>query len=343
MFSLHRFSSSVLVAALAGSALAACGSGSQSDTDAGANSSSGSSSVGKFPQTVDTKFGRVVVKSQPKRVAVVGYDDQDYVMAFGAVPVLARSFAGQDVLQPWAEKAAGGAELKGTDLGNAGIDVEKVAASRPDLIVGVNAGMTQADYDKLSKIAPVVAPEKGYIDYGQPWQNTTRQIGKALGQPEKADQLISQVEAKFAAAKKANPGWKGRTVAVATYDGKDKLSSFASGDNRSRFFTDLGFRVNPAIDKLAGKQFYTYLPLEKASMLDQDLLVWDQLSYTQGGKAALQKNASLSNLKAMKQNRTYYIEPKAVQTAFGWQTVLSIPYALDHMTPGLRKATAAGK
>ncbi len=92
---------------------------------------------------------------------------------------------------------------------------------------------------------------------------------------------------------------------------------------------------------MAGEKFYVQFPLEKASLIDADVLVWDQLSYTAGGKAALAKTPALANLKAMRENRVVHLEPVDVEGAFGWQTILSIPYALDRIAPALQKVLPA--
>lgn len=324
--------------------LAGCGSDSAFEEADGNASPSGSGAAdgaeeAVFPATVKHKYGTTTIPKKPLRVAVVGYSDQDFVLAFGFKPVLVRDWYGPDmVIMPWAKEAAGDLAIKGTNLGSDAIDVEKVADTNPDLIIGVYSGMTQADYDKLSKFAPVIAQEAEFIDYGEPWQNVTIQIGTALGQPKKAAQLVADLEKKFADTKAANPQWADQTVAVATFDGKNNLSTFASEDPRSRFMRDLGFSISPEVDKAAGKQFYTQVPLEKASMIDADLLVWDQLSFTEGGKATIAKTPSLANLKAMTENRAVYLEPQDVEGAFGWQTILSLPYALEKVRPMLEKA-----
>ena len=295
-----------------------------------------------FPATIKHKFGTTTVDKRPERVAVVGYTEQDTVLAFGFKPVLVRNWYGPDkVIQPWAKELAGDLSLTGTDLGTGAIDVEKVAASNPDLIIGSASGMTKADYDKLSKLAPVVAQEAEFIDFGQPWQNTTRQVGIALGQPKKAEELVATLEQKFASTKAANPQWAVKALALATFDGKNQISSFNAQDARTRFFTSLGFTMPPAITAMAGEKFYVQFPLEKASLIDADVLVWDQLSYTAGGKAALAKTPALANLKAMRENRVVHLEPVDVEGAFGWQTILSIPYALDRIAPALQKVLPA--
>ena len=73
---------------------------------------------------------------------------------------------------PWAQDELGDAQpevLPSTEL-----NFEQIAALDPDLIVGVGSGMTDTDYATLSKIAPTLAQPGDYIDYGTPWDVTTR-------------------------------------------------------------------------------------------------------------------------------------------------------------------------
>ena len=98
-----------------------------------------------FPATIKHKFGTTTVDKRPERVAVVGYTEQDTVLAFGFKPVLVRNWYGPDkVIQPWAKELAGDLSLTGTDLGTGAIDVEKVAASNPDLIIGSALARTRS-------------------------------------------------------------------------------------------------------------------------------------------------------------------------------------------------------
>ncbi|MCM6771955.1 ABC transporter substrate-binding protein [Nocardia sp. CDC159] len=302
--------------------LVGCGSSGQS-ADSGVGTVA---EPGALPVTIQHRFGSTTVTKAAQRIAVVGYSDQDFVLAFGAVPVLARKWADYDV-QSWEQPQLRGASLNLVDLGSDSISPEKVAAVKPDLIIGVYSGMTQRDYDALSKIAPVIAQKGEYIDYGQPWQEVTKQIGAALGQPTKADQLVRDVDARFAAARAANPQWANRTVSVATFSGNE-LSVFGRQDSRSRFFHALGFTTPAEYDRFTGEKFFANLSLENARILDQDLLVWDQMSYTPGGRATITANPAFAVLAAMRDNRAIYLEGEA-EKAFAWQTVLSLPIAID--------------
>ena len=54
-------------------------------------------------------------------------------------------------------------------IGDEEINYESVAAQRPDVIIALNTGMTKADYDRLTKIAPTVAQSGDFVDFGMPW------------------------------------------------------------------------------------------------------------------------------------------------------------------------------
>jgi hypothetical protein len=73
------------------------------------------------------------------------------------------------------------------------LDFEKITALQPDLIIGVYSGFTEEEYNTLSKIAPTVAQSGGYIDFGMPWQEQTRMIGRTLGRTEQAEQMVAGV------------------------------------------------------------------------------------------------------------------------------------------------------
>ena len=95
-----------------------------------------------------------------------------------------------------------------------GIEIEKVAAQRPDLILGIYSGMTKKEYDTLSKLAPVVAQPKGEPDYGSSWQEETLITGQAVGKPDEAQELVDETEQLIADAAAEHPEFKGQTAAI---------------------------------------------------------------------------------------------------------------------------------
>ncbi|MCO5555078.1 hypothetical protein L7F22_008618 [Adiantum nelumboides] len=129
-------------------------------------------------------------------------------------------------------------------LNMSSVEPEKIAAQRPDLVIGLYSDLDAQSYPVVSAVAPTVGPPRGFDDYGAPWQEYTRETGRALGKEAEAEKLVADLEARFVAARDADPQWKGRSVVVASRSA-DKISVFSSQDPRSRFFTQLGFTVPP--------------------------------------------------------------------------------------------------
>ncbi|OLT10733.1 hypothetical protein BJF78_05425 [Pseudonocardia sp. CNS-139] len=292
---------------------------------------------GAFPATVEHKYGTTTIPAPPQRVVTIGYQEHDFVYALGVQPVGVRWWYGpqDDVIHPWAEDAAAGSDPEILVMDT--VDLERVAALDPDLILGVYSGITEGEYQQLSRIAPTVTQSGDHVDYGSPWQETTRLIGQALGRGAEAERLVTDLEARFAAIRSANPQLAGRSVVVAAF-GPENIGVFASEDPRSRFFTELGLTVPAEIDALAGEQFYATLSFEQTSMLDRDVLIWDQLSFTPGGRATVEQNQLVQQLAVSREARSIFLEGD-VEAAFGWNTVLSIPYALDAIEPELARVT----
>jgi iron complex transport system substrate-binding protein len=289
-----------------------------------------------FPVAIEHKYGSTTIPAEPERVLSLGYQEHDTIFALGVEPIAVRYWYGDenDVIFDWAEEAAAGAEPEILNMPE--LDFEKIATLAPDLILGLYSGITQKEYETLSEIAPTVPQTDEYVDYGTPWQVATVTIGTALGRPERAEELVAEVEGEFDAVREAHPEWAGRSIAVATY-GPDDLGVFASEDLRSRFFTSLGFEVPAKFDELAGDLFYLRFSFERAELLDVDVLVWDQLNFTEGGRATVEADPLLQQLEVTREGRVVFIGE--FEDAFAWNSVLSLPVALEGLVPMLERAT----
>ncbi|RYJ06214.1 MAG: hypothetical protein EON52_07520, partial [Actinomycetales bacterium] len=87
---------------------------------------------------------------------------------------------------------------------------------------GTAAPLEQADYDKLSAIAPTIAdvvPAGAAADStaAATWQEELAVIGRALGREAEATTLTGQVEAAFRTAADEHPEFAGKTVSVVLY------------------------------------------------------------------------------------------------------------------------------
>ncbi|WP_445149901.1 iron-siderophore ABC transporter substrate-binding protein [Baekduia sp. Peel2402] len=317
--------------------LAACGSDDDS-ASSGGSSTGGGAAAGAFPVTVKHALGETTIESAPKRVVTYGYTDQDPALALGTVPVGTLRWIPQwkSGVGVWAEPKLGSDKPK--QFSGDSIDFEGIAAVRPDLILIVTYALPKGDYDKLSKIAPTVATVGGYPDWGLPWQQATQQIGLALGQPEKAKQLVTDTEALFTKAKADHPGFAGKQVLLTAPGTNGQLSVFAPTDTRGRFVSSLGFSTPEAIKKVTGKEFYAYISAERMDLVDVDALV--VMADDPATRKDLEKQAAFKNLNVVKDGRTIMVDDLDLSMALSASSVLSIPYALDRIVPQLDTALA---
>lgn len=330
--------------ALAALALAACGSSGPSVNDGAgttvaatpttAGAASVPASAAAFPVTIEHKYGQVTIPAAPTRVVSVGFTDHEWLLALGVIPVGVRDWYGDKpyATWEWAQDELGNA--KPTVLTNAELNFEAIAALKPDLIVGVYSGMTDADYAKLSKIAPTLAQSGEYIDYGMPWRDTTAFIAQAVGRVAEGKALVGKVDGLFAAARKTHPEFEGASAAVSFFfDGKP--GAYASQDGRSRVLTELGFTIPAKFDTLAGDQFFFSVSAEELPTLDTDVLVWivgsdDVLA----GIGALPLRPSL---RAFKEGREVVLDA-TMSGAFSFGSPLSLEYLLETFVPELALA-----
>lgn len=308
----------VVTAAVLALATTACGTAATSPTPAAERSAVPSAA---FPVTLTHAFGTTTIPAEPKRVVAVGFNEADFVLALGVVPVGVRDFTGgyDEGRRPWAQQALGGAQPE--LVGGNDIQFEKVAALKPDLILGVYSFMDQSAYDTLSKIAPTVA-QPSVDGAAATWQEQTRTTGRALGRDEQADQVIAATEKKFADAKATYPQLAGKTVAVdLVVDGVPYL--LGADDLRSQVFAGLGISVPATTGTLSN---------ETQSQLDKDAIV--VIGQT---KEQMAGNAVFQGLKAVKAGKVVYTGgyDSEFSGAIGFGSPLSLPTAIDGIAPKL--------
>lgn len=203
---------------------------------------------------------------------------------------------------------------------------------RPDILLGVNSGMSSRDYKTLSKIAPTVAQTDEFIDFGVPWQEQTRMIGEALGLQDKAKQVVADAEAKMAAVGKAHPDFEGKTAALAYFSAGGRFGAYSSQDYRTRFFEDLGFETPKTIDKLAGKSFYVDFSKEQVRLIDRDVVIMF------ASEKDVASDPLYKRLDAVKEGRVVYLDlDDQLAGALGFGSPLSLPYAAEDFAPKLEQ------
>ena len=313
--------------------LAACGS----SDDGSEATAAGQDEAGAFPVTIAHKYGSTTIDSPPRRVVVVGLREQDALLALGVVPVATTEWYGKHpgAIFPWAKDELGDSKLPAVLSQTDGVEIEKVAAQRPDLILAIYSGLTRKEYDTLSKIAPVVAQPKDEVDYGSSWQEETLITGKAVGKPEQAQRLVTKTEKLIAGAAAEHPEFKGQTAAnVSDYQG---IFVYGPQDVRSRMLEQLGFTYPKELRSAFPDDFGGQLSDEKVDALDVGALLW----FADGDRTLTElKTAPVySKLAVRKEGRDVYIRVKdRVYEATSFPSVLSMPTLLEELVPRLAAA-----
>lgn len=317
-------------------ALAACGNDSSSDSDSD-SASTGDSSF--KPVTIKHKFGTTKIESAPKRVVTVGFNDHEFLLPLGVQPVGIRDWVGVGPVTkvPWAKDELAAMKTKPKVLTRNDLNVEQVAALKPDLIIGVFGGMTQREYETLSKFAPVVAPPKQYVDFGVPWQEQALITGRAVGKEKQAEKLVAGLEDRFEQAREEHPEFDGKAGIVPYAFEPGKYGAYASEDLRTRFITELGFKTPKKVDELAGKEFYVEFSGEQFRLMDQDAVL--MYGGPRSKRKDIQGDRLYERLDAVKEGRVVYMDNEdALLGAVGLSSPLSLPYALDEAVPRLAAA-----
>lgn len=235
-----------------------------------------------FPVTIEHAFGETTISQKPVRVATVSWSNQEVPLALGVVPVGMAAVSwgdddGDGVL-PWVEDrlAELGADTPVLFDETDGIDFEAVNDTRPDVILAGYSGLTQEEYDTLSKIAPVVAyPE---VAWGTSLEDMIRIDAKALGLDAEADAFIDELRGEIDAALEANAVIRDKKILFSFIDPSDfsQIGFYTSLDTRPGFLAGLGL-PEPSIvaEESAGSDaFYTSVSAEQAERFaDVDIFV----------------------------------------------------------------------
>jgi iron complex transport system substrate-binding protein len=331
-----------IVALTTALALSACGD----SADETAPTTSGSAAAA-FPVTITHAFGSTTIEKKPERVATVNWANHEVPLALGIVPVgYAKANFGDedgDGLLPW-----DAAKLK--ELGaptpvlfdeTDGIDFEGVANTKPDVILAAYSGLTQQDYDTLSKIAPVVAYPKSA--WSTSWRDSITIESKALGLAAEGDKLISTIEKQMKDEAARYPKLAGKSVMFLTHiDPADlsKVSFYTTHDTRAQFFTDLGMKHPASIEKAsaATQEFSLTQSAEQVQNLsDVDIIVTygDAKGTT---LATLQKDPLLSKIPAIARGSFVSLPGSTPVATAANPTPLAVSFVLKDYVDLLGKA-----
>ena len=317
--------------------LAACGSSDDDSSGGGAGKSGGGAESGAFPVTIKHKFGSTTIEEEPRRIVVAGLREQDPLLALGVVPVATTEWYGKHpgAVFPWAKDELGDARVPTVLSNEDGVEVEKIAAQRPDVIVAVYSGLTKKEYEALSRFAPVVAQPRDQVDYGSSWQEETLMSGRAVGRPALARELVARTDKLIADAAAEHPEFKGQTAAnITDYQG---IFVYGPQDVRTRMLEELGFTYPDELRAAFPGEFGGQLSDEKVEALDIGALVW----FADGDRtvAELKRDPVYSKLDVREEGRDIFIRANdRVYEATSFPSVLSMPTLIEELVPRLAAA-----
>lgn len=299
-----------------------------------------------FPIEINHAFGTTIIELEPQRVATVGWANQDTPIALGIVPVgySMANFGPVDALGMH-EWTADGIHALGEENPNvfqdaAGMDYEAISESNPDIILAAYHGMSQEEYELLSKIAPVVAyPDMAWATL---WRDQIIINATALGLEELGREYVLEMEQLIEDKKSEYPEVDGVTGAFIWVNSSD-LSSFylyTPVDTRAAYLTDLGVDF-PEIEGVPTDSFFVSVSAENIDMLNHfDILV------TYGDHnvfEAMQADVLFSTLPAVQNGAVALIDEATNLAGAATPSALSIPAVIDDYMALLQGAAINAK
>jgi iron complex transport system substrate-binding protein len=285
--------------------------------------------------TIKHVFGETKIPSAPKRVVSAGFTGQDDLLALGVVPIAITDWFGAEpfAVWPWAQPKLGGAQPAVLNLFD-GLQVDQIAALKPDLIVATNAGLDADTYAKLSAIAPTIA-QSGQDAFFEPWKDQAGAIGQAVFKYDEMTKLITDVDQNFVDVGKNNPKFNGKKIALVSGSFfKDQVDVTPPGW-RTEFLTQMGFAVPDAVKEFVHDD-RALVPRDKmASVLDAaDVVVWKTES--DEDQAALIADPTFAGLKSTRTRKNVFTG-KELAGAIAFASVLSYPVVANQLPQMLAK------
>ncbi|GAA1180234.1 MULTISPECIES: iron-siderophore ABC transporter substrate-binding protein [Nesterenkonia] len=323
-------------------AVAACDDG----ATASSQSSSDSADQGEI-SSVEHAFGIEKIEGQPERVVTLGQGSAESAIALGVIPVGVEEYAwGADETGylPWIHEAVeeSGEELPEQFTGGTELDVEAILELDPDVILAPWSGITEEQHDVLSDIAPTIAyPEEPWTIT---WEQQIEMVSTALGQEERAQELIDEVEDAFAAA--ARPEWEDHTFSFIYNDGPGTLGVMFPDEQRVAMVRNLGLTVDPVVHdldeyKVEGTDS-AMIGLENADMISDSELIFTFYS-DEENRAEIEAQDLYASIPAIADGAVVAPTDASLVTASSIISPLTVPWVIDRYEPLIEEAVAASE
>ncbi|MCI9887283.1 iron-siderophore ABC transporter substrate-binding protein [Micrococcales bacterium 31B] len=262
-------------------------------------------------RSVQTANGPVSVPADPQRVVVLDTDKLDIVCALGLQSrLVGAATPSADTNQPQylgavIEAVPAVGTLQEPDL-------EKIAALKPDLILG-SAFRTQGFYANLSKIAPTAFT----AEVGTPWKQNLVADGTALGRGAAAQAALDDYETR-AADLEANLAGGATTASIVRFMG-DKIRIYGPTSFSGSVLEDAGV-ARPVFQQLVGAKDRRFAEISEENIEQAAADVIYVSAYSEAGversRAAL-ATPLWQTLPATQAGKTYIVSDETWMTGIG--------------------------
>ena len=310
-----------------------CSSTNIQSKDDSKNSDVQQSTSASYPIKIKHAYGETIIESEPKNIATISWGNQDVPLALGITPVgVSKANYGEteeNGLLPWTGEKYNELGVDKPVVFNDvdGIDYEAISDSNPDVILAAYSGITQEEYDLLSQIAPVVAYPKNA--WQTLWREQITMDATAMGKQAEGEKLVKDLDALIKEKTANYTDLKGKTAVFCYFNRADlgKFYIYLPTDPRAAYLTDLGLSFPESISKLGADSFSIEISAENIDVLkDADILV----AYGNDDLLkALQSDALLGTVPAVKNGAVALIEDGSVLSASCTPSALSIPATID--------------
>lgn len=312
------------------------GAGCAGEAPPAATPEPGQPAGGPFPVTVAHGLGGTTVPRQPRRIVAIGGNDADALYALGVTPVAVLGSRGTaDGIPPWLR---GRLDPKQTAVlsSTEAVNLEHLAALRPDLILAGSVPNIADEYAKLSRIAPTITYAHGVLT--DSWEERLRLAARAVGLEPRAEQLITETQRRITGFLGSHPGLEGKTISIAWANQPGSLAVLGGDNNTTDLLRALGLRVAPGVRDINSNTLpnaSTSLSPEQWSRLDADVVLVGANSPDLA--AAVRDSPLIRALPAIARG-TYQEVDISLLSALRVPSVLNVNWVVDQITPTLTRA-----
>ncbi|WP_103062490.1 iron-siderophore ABC transporter substrate-binding protein [Actinomyces qiguomingii] len=288
--------------------------------------------------SVEHAFGTTVIPAGASRFTAIAWGNHDVALALDVMPagLSSQEWGTEDGsgMMEWTkqkvdELVAAGAEQPVLFDDTDGYDFEAIAETHPDVILAAYSGLSQEDYDTLTKIAPTVAYPG--VPWGTKWREMIRLNSQAMGLAEQGDALITDLEQQIDDAVAQYPQIAGKSAAFFYMSQSDTstIGFYTTADPRTAFMTDLGMTIPASVQAVSDAEPETFFIDVSSENADQVADVDVMIIYGENSDlAALQADSLVGTIPAIKNGAVAFVGNGAPLSASTNPGPLSIPWGI---------------